>query len=190
MQRCSPAVTERHPLRCWPQVAVAAITALTSVIKNSTAQVRAHLYIQPCHLLARWLAPASRLARALAAGAHLCCLWPADACVWSRCRCCCCCCCCCRPPHPCANRRVCRLLQTMMGLEKELKDAAASLQRCNPTAISLKAGCELFLRWVLMRWAVGWAADWGCRAQHFFPLGSLKAGLPTGVPTFALQPSV
>ena len=36
--------------------------------------------------------------------------------------------------------------QTMMGLEKELKDAAASLQRCNPTSISLKAGCELFLR--------------------------------------------
>lgn len=38
--------------------------------------------------------------------------------------------------------------QTMMGLERELKDAAASLQRCNPTAISLKAGCELFLRCV------------------------------------------
>ncbi|WIA14590.1 hypothetical protein OEZ86_013078 [Tetradesmus obliquus] len=37
--------------------------------------------------------------------------------------------------------------QTMMGLEKELKDAAAALQRCNPTAISLKAGCELFLRY-------------------------------------------
>lgn len=37
--------------------------------------------------------------------------------------------------------------QTMMGLEKELKDAAASLQGCNPTAISLKAGCELFLRY-------------------------------------------
>ena len=36
---------------------------------------------------------------------------------------------------------------TMMGLEKDLKDAAASLQRCNPTAISLKAGCELFLRY-------------------------------------------
>lgn len=34
----------------------------------------------------------------------------------------------------------------MMGLERELKDAAASLQNCNPTAISLKAGCELFLR--------------------------------------------
>lgn len=39
--------------------------------------------------------------------------------------------------------------QTMMGLEKELKDAAASLQNCNPTAISLKAGCELFLRCAL-----------------------------------------
>jgi hypothetical protein len=38
---------------------------------------------------------------------------------------------------------------TMMGLERELKDAAASLQNCNPTAISLKAGCELFLRCVL-----------------------------------------
>lgn len=39
----------------------------------------------------------------------------------------------------------------MMGLERELKDAAASLQRCNPTAISLKAGCELFLRWAAPR---------------------------------------
>lgn len=36
---------------------------------------------------------------------------------------------------------------TVMGLEKELKDAASALQRCNPTAISLKAGCELFLRY-------------------------------------------
>lgn len=36
---------------------------------------------------------------------------------------------------------------TMMGLERELKDAAHSLQRCNPTAISLKTGCELFLRY-------------------------------------------
>lgn len=36
---------------------------------------------------------------------------------------------------------------TMMGLERDLKDAATSLQRCNPTAISLKAGCELFLRY-------------------------------------------
>ncbi|KAK9840552.1 hypothetical protein WJX81_000785 [Elliptochloris bilobata] len=37
--------------------------------------------------------------------------------------------------------------QTMMGLEKELKEAAASLERCNETAISLKAGCQLFLRY-------------------------------------------
>lgn len=34
---------------------------------------------------------------------------------------------------------------TMMGLERDLKQAAAELQRMNPTAISLKAGCELFL---------------------------------------------
>lgn len=37
---------------------------------------------------------------------------------------------------------------TMMGLERELRDAANSLTRCNPTAISLQAGCELFLRFV------------------------------------------
>lgn len=37
--------------------------------------------------------------------------------------------------------------QTMMGLEKDLKDAADSLTRCNETAISLRAGCELFLRY-------------------------------------------
>jgi len=37
--------------------------------------------------------------------------------------------------------------QTMMGLEKDLKDAADSLIRCNETAISLRAGCELFLRY-------------------------------------------
>ncbi|RMZ54930.1 hypothetical protein APUTEX25_000447 [Auxenochlorella protothecoides] len=36
---------------------------------------------------------------------------------------------------------------TVMGLEKELKDAANALQRCNDTAISLKAGCDLFLRY-------------------------------------------
>eukprot|EP00887_Chlorella_sp_A99_P002792 scaffold6.g2792.t1 len=36
---------------------------------------------------------------------------------------------------------------TMMGINQELSDAAKSLQRCNPTAISLKAGCELFLRY-------------------------------------------
>lgn len=36
---------------------------------------------------------------------------------------------------------------TMMGLERDLKRAATSLQRCNPMIISLKAGCELFLRY-------------------------------------------
>ena len=36
---------------------------------------------------------------------------------------------------------------TMMGLEREIKDGASSLQRYNPTAISLKTGCELFLRY-------------------------------------------
>ena len=34
----------------------------------------------------------------------------------------------------------------MMGIERELKEAAATLERCNATAISLRAGCELFLR--------------------------------------------
>ena len=43
---------------------------------------------------------------------------------------------------------------TMMGLERDLKDAATSLQRCNPTAISLKAGCELFLRYTTRTSAV------------------------------------
>ncbi len=33
-----------------------------------------------------------------------------------------------------------------MGLDAELQAAAAALQACNPTAISLKAGCEIFLR--------------------------------------------
>ena len=37
---------------------------------------------------------------------------------------------------------------TMMGIERELKEAAATLERCNATAISLRAGCELFLRFV------------------------------------------
>ncbi|GLI68480.1 hypothetical protein VaNZ11_012906 [Volvox africanus] len=36
---------------------------------------------------------------------------------------------------------------TLMGVSKELADAAQALQRVNPTNISLKAGCELFLRY-------------------------------------------
>jgi translation initiation factor eIF-2B subunit alpha len=35
---------------------------------------------------------------------------------------------------------------TMMELEKELKAAADSLQKCNRSSISLAAGCELFMR--------------------------------------------
>ncbi len=35
---------------------------------------------------------------------------------------------------------------TMMGLEIELSRAADALRRCNPTSISLSAGCELFMR--------------------------------------------
>ncbi|GAX82766.1 hypothetical protein CEUSTIGMA_g10192.t1 [Chlamydomonas eustigma] len=37
--------------------------------------------------------------------------------------------------------------QTIMGLSKDLEAAAAALQKVNPTAMSLKAGCELFLRY-------------------------------------------
>ena len=37
---------------------------------------------------------------------------------------------------------------TMMGLEKELKEAAMQLRRKNPSSISLAAGCELFTRHV------------------------------------------
>ncbi|KAL6749977.1 eukaryotic initiation factor [Haematococcus lacustris] len=37
--------------------------------------------------------------------------------------------------------------QTMMGLANDLEAASAALQRVNPTAISLKAGCELFSRY-------------------------------------------
>jgi translation initiation factor 2B subunit (eIF-2B alpha/beta/delta family) len=39
---------------------------------------------------------------------------------------------------------------TMMGLEKEIKESAAALRRRNPYSIPLEAGCELFLRSVLM----------------------------------------
>ena len=36
--------------------------------------------------------------------------------------------------------------ETIMGLEIELSRASDSLRRCNPTSISLSAGCELFMR--------------------------------------------
>eukprot|EP00894_Picocystis_sp_ML_P001117 jgi/Pico_ML_1/51634/g2628.t1 len=35
-----------------------------------------------------------------------------------------------------------------MGLEKELSEAAQALKNCNTTAISLRAGCELFMCYV------------------------------------------
>jgi len=38
--------------------------------------------------------------------------------------------------------------QTIMGLEKELSEAAQALKNCNATAISLRAGCELFMCYV------------------------------------------
>lgn len=38
--------------------------------------------------------------------------------------------------------------QTIMGLEKELSEAAQALTSCSVTAISLKAGCELFMCYV------------------------------------------
>ncbi len=63
----------------------------------------------------------------------------------------------------------------MMGLEKELKDAAASLQRCNPTAISLKAGCELFLRCARCGHSVpAWAAGY----EHAWPAVGKRRSLP------------
>ena len=36
--------------------------------------------------------------------------------------------------------------ETVMGLEIELSRAADVLRKCNPTSISLSAGCELFMR--------------------------------------------
>lgn len=54
---------------------------------------------------------------------------------------------------------------TMMGLERELKDAAATLERCNPTALSLKAGCELFLRFATRTSALE-LADFAAAKAH------------------------
>lgn len=61
--------------------------------------------------------------------------------------------------------------QTMMGLEKELKDAAAALQRCNPTAISLKAGCELFLRYTTRTSSLEWD-DFGTAKARLIQRGN------------------
>ncbi len=45
-----------------------------------------------------------------------------------------------------------------MGLEIELSRAADVLRRCNPTSISLSAGCELFMRCVVFLTTVLWRA--------------------------------
>lgn len=44
---------------------------------------------------------------------------------------------------------------TVMELQTELDNAASTLRKCNPTAISLRAGCELFLRYVTRTSALG-----------------------------------
>lgn len=46
---------------------------------------------------------------------------------------------------------------TLMGLEKELMEAADTLKRGNPTSISLAAGCELFIRYVTRTHALEFA---------------------------------
>lgn len=66
---------------------------------------------------------------------------------------------------------------TMMGLERELKDAAASLQNCNPTAISLKAGCELFLRYTTRTSALE-ADTFAAAKKRLIERGQHFAGAP------------
>ena len=59
---------------------------------------------------------------------------------------------------------------TMMGLEIELSRAADALRRCNPTSISLSAGCELFMRCAWPTHAFSTArALLTCRAAHKSP---------------------
>jgi translation initiation factor eIF-2B subunit alpha len=66
---------------------------------------------------------------------------------------------------------------TMMGLERELKDAASSLQNCNPTAISLKAGCELFLRYTTRTSALE-ADTFAAAKKRLIERGQHFAGAP------------
>ena len=62
---------------------------------------------------------------------------------------------------------------TMMGLERELKDAAATLERCNATAISLRAGCELFLRFTTRTSALE-LADFDAAKAHIVDVRPLR----------------
>jgi translation initiation factor eIF-2B subunit alpha len=64
----------------------------------------------------------------------------------------------------------CSKATTIMGLGKEVQAAAAALQRCNPTAISLQAGCELFLRYITRTSAVE-SADFDEAKQRLIERG-------------------
>lgn len=46
---------------------------------------------------------------------------------------------------------------TLMGLEKELTEAAHAIKASNPTSISLAAGCELYIRYVTRTQALEFA---------------------------------
>lgn len=65
---------------------------------------------------------------------------------------------------------------TMMGLERELKDAAATLERCNPTALSLRAGCELFLRFATRTSALE-MADFAAAKAHIVDVRRERKGV-------------
>eukprot|EP00898_Chlorokybus_atmophyticus_P000809 jgi/Chlat1/1729/Chrsp13S02162 len=63
---------------------------------------------------------------------------------------------------------------TMMGLEIELKEAAEALKRCDPTSISLAAGCELFIRYVTRESTLEYADLATCK-QHLIERGEMFA---------------
>lgn len=60
---------------------------------------------------------------------------------------------------------------TIMGLERELREAAAALQRCNPTAISLAAGCDLFLRYTTRSSALEASGDFATVKRRLIARG-------------------
>lgn len=81
---------------------------------------------------------------------------------------------------------------TLMGLEKELAEAAQAIRASNPTSISLAAGCELFVRYVTRTQALEFAdlhtvKQWLIQRGRQFGETSLKARLARScpVPLFA-----
>lgn len=69
---------------------------------------------------------------------------------------------------------------TLMGLEKELAEAAQAIRASNPTSISLAAGCELFIRYVTRTQALEFAdlktaKQWLIQRGKQFGETSLKA---------------